>query len=99
MTGSRATPPSPSTVSTMRNTPWVAGCCGPTLTLTSIVSSSFSWGTRYSVAIQIPLPQPEGWGILAFQTRCHTLQGVVLIRQLSGHVLLPAGLLGGQRFG
>src|SRR4030042_2636352 len=39
MTGSTSTTSSPSTVRTMRKTPWVAGCCGPTLKLTSIVSS------------------------------------------------------------
>src|SRR3990172_1803359 len=49
MTGSTSTTCSPSTVRTMRKTPWVAGCCGPTLTLRSIVSSSRSWGGRYSV--------------------------------------------------
>src|SRR4030067_2201053 len=42
MTGSKSTTSSPSTVRTMRKTPWVAGCCGPTLKLTSIVSSSRS---------------------------------------------------------
>src|SRR3972149_4225866 len=57
MTGSTSTTCSPSTVRIMRNTPWVAGCCGPTLTLTSIVSSSCSWGTRYSVAM--------GWRLAA----------------------------------
>src|SRR3990172_2004258 len=49
MTGSTSTTCSPSTVRTMRKTPWVAGCCGPTFTLRSIVSSSRSWGGRYSV--------------------------------------------------
>src|SRR3990172_3440056 len=53
MTGSRSTTCSPSTVRTMRKTPWVAGCWGPTLTLRSIVSSSRSWGGRYSVAIPL----------------------------------------------
>src|SRR3990170_6496 len=53
MTGSTSTTCSPSTVSTMRNTPWVAGCCGPTLTLRSNVSSSRSWGTRYSVVMPL----------------------------------------------
>src|SRR3990172_1124349 len=56
MTGSTSTTCSPSTVSTMRNTPWGAGCCGPTLTLTSIVSSSRSWGTRNSVVMGVPYP-------------------------------------------
>src|SRR3990170_2235257 len=53
MTGSTSTTCSPSTVRTMRKTPWVAGCCGPTFTLRSIVSSSRSWGGRYSVVTPV----------------------------------------------
>src|SRR3972149_1007002 len=53
MTGSTSTTCSPSTVRTMRKTPWVAGCCGPTFTLRSIVSSSRSWGGRYSVVTRL----------------------------------------------
>src|SRR3990172_1737699 len=53
MTGSRSTTCSPSTVRTIRKTPWVAGCWGPTLTLRSIVSSSRSWGGRYSVVMRL----------------------------------------------
>src|SRR3990170_4884665 len=42
MCGSTSTTRSPSTVSTIRKTPWVLGCCGPMLMLTSIVSSCCS---------------------------------------------------------
>src|SRR3990172_12766358 len=60
MTGSKSTTCSPSTVRTMRKTPWVAGCCGPTLTLRSIVSSSRSWGARYSVVMRSAALLPGG---------------------------------------
>src|SRR6266545_3786266 len=53
MTGSRSTTSSPSTVNTMRKTPCVAGCCGPTLTLMSIVSRSLSCGSRVSIAMRL----------------------------------------------
>src|SRR3989304_2898900 len=52
----------------MRNTPWVAGCCGPTLTLISMVSSSCSVGTRKSVAISGPLPQFVAAGLQPCQS-------------------------------
>src|SRR3989304_2482485 len=60
MTGSTSTTCSPSTVRTMRKTPGVAGCCGPTLTLRSIVSSSRSWGARYSVVMRLAALLPGG---------------------------------------
>ena len=40
MYGSQSTTSSPSIVSTMRNTPCVAGCWGPTLTVMSTVLRS-----------------------------------------------------------
>src|SRR3990172_7288100 len=42
MCGSTSSTISPSTLSTMRKTPCVLGCCGPMLMLISIVSSSRS---------------------------------------------------------
>src|ERR1700693_1393513 len=51
MTGSRSVTTSPSTLITMRKTPCVAGCCGPTLTLISTVSRWRSPGIRVSRAI------------------------------------------------
>ena len=54
MYGSQSTTSSPSTVSTMRNTPCVAGCCGPTFTVMSTVSRSLSaMATRSSGQIDI----------------------------------------------
>src|SRR3954454_7606070 len=41
---------SPSTTRTMRNTPWVAGCCGAMLMLKSMVSNSRSSSGCWSIA-------------------------------------------------
>src|SRR5581483_9538399 len=60
MCGTTSTTSSPSTRRTMRNTPWVAGCCGPMLMLRSIVSSSCSIGTASRSTAMSDLVAP-GW--------------------------------------
>src|SRR3989337_2608881 len=95
MTGSTSTTCSPSTVSTMRKTPWVAGCCGPTLTLRSIVSSSRSWGARYSVVIGYPPSSSEPSGR---SCGASALQGLSRPEALQlQRAILAALLSGGQR--
>src|SRR3972149_5675640 len=99
MTGSRSTPCSPSTVRTMRKTPWVAGCWGPTLTLRSIVSSSRSWGGRYSVVIRSAVLLPGGQRLQRLGHRQPLLlrRGAAGARFLAG--LLDDGrLLLGERY-
>src|SRR3972149_11520254 len=102
------TPPSfsPSTVRTMRKTPWVAGCCGPTLTLRSIVSSSRSWGARYSVVMRSAALLPGGQRLQRLR-HCQPLllrRGAAGARFLAGRLddgrlLLGEGYLGGAVIG
>src|SRR3990172_5056219 len=92
MTGSTSTTCSPSTVRTMRKTPWVAGCWGPTLTLRSIVSRSRSWGGRYSVVIRLSALLPGGQRL----QRLGHGQALLLRRGAAGARLL-AGLLDDSR--
>src|SRR3990172_3350671 len=71
MWGTSSTTLSPSTTRTMRKTPWVAGCCGPTLMLRSIVSSSCSVivGSKATSRSACPGFQPA-------VPRCHHRLGI-----------------------
>src|SRR5919197_3052013 len=54
MTGSADSIISPSSVTTTRRTPWVAGCCGPTLRVISWVCSSRSARSRMITPTPVP---------------------------------------------
>src|SRR5574341_68048 len=55
MTGSASSIISPSSVTITRSTPWVAGCCGPTLSVMSCV-----WSARSALSLtMMPMPVPS----------------------------------------
>src|SRR4051794_9739555 len=61
MTGSADSMRSPSRVTMTRRTPWVAGCCGPTLRVMSAVRSS--WSALSWTMIPTPVPSAD-WNVV-----------------------------------